>query len=560
MRSHHPRLIPRGASPSGIYPLQAAPTVATAPSPAKFTVAMTGHHFGSASLLVLALGAGPTGALNGQTARPITIQGLGTISFPVSTHSAPAETAFVKGALLLHLFEYEDAATQFQVAERLDPAMALAYWGEAMTHDHGVWDEEDVAAGRAALARYAPTAAEREARAPSARERGYLHAVDILFGDGPKARRDTLYSEAMDSLLAALPGDDEARAFYALSLLGLSQGVRNVPTYLHAAAIAESVYARNPRHPGAAHYWIHGMDDPEHAAGALPAARALSDIAPEAGHAQHMTSHIFMALGMWDDVVRANVNAMRVVNASRARQGVGPGYCGHYNFWLEYGYLQLGSLDEAHDLMKKCRGQADTSTADDRDPDNTRLGSAVEMWSRYIIDSRDWSGADAEWSPRLGQASWTRATWVFTRGLAAAQRGDSGATTSALADFDATRARLLSRMAGETPDPESVEARKRLDVLDLELEAEHQLVRTEPATDSALALLRQATSVEDSMAFAFGPPDVEEPSHELRGDVLLRARRYADAASEYRAALRKAPGRVSAEQGLARARAEGRLP
>ena len=99
-----------------------------------------------------------------------------------------------------------------------------------------------------------------------------------------------------------------------------SEGVRDVPTYLKAAAIAKAVFVRNPEHPGAAHYWIHGMDDPQHAAGALEAARALSKIAPDAGHAQHMCSHIFMALGMWDDVVRANIAAMRVVNHQKAQQ------------------------------------------------------------------------------------------------------------------------------------------------------------------------------------------------------------------------------------------------
>jgi len=496
------------------------------------------------------------GAARAQTSQPITIRGLGTISFPTSTHSAAAESTFVRGVLLLHVFQYGDAAEAFRAAERLDPTMALAYWGEAMTHDHPVWDQEDVAAARAALAKYAPTAAAREAKAPTPRERLYLHAVDILFGGGPKAQRDTLYSRAMKTLLATYSTDDEARAFYALSLLGLSQGVRDVPTYLHAAAIAESVFARNPHHPGAAHYWIHGMDDPAHAAQALPAARALSAIAPNAAHAQHMTSHIFMALGMWKDVVRANENAMRVVDSMRALRAQPPTFCGHYNLWLEYGYLQRGRTDDARTLMEKCELQAVRPTADAQDPDNTLLGSAVQMWTRYILDTRDWSGDQAHWTPDFGSARYPRITWEFTRGFAAARRGDVQTARDAQRGFQRLRTQLMAAIAAKRePDPNDAEYRKRLDVLGLELDAALQLADTPADSDSAVALLRRATQIEDSMAFAFGPPYVDEPAHEMLGDVLLRHGRFTEAALEFQAALERAPGRVSATRGLERARA-----
>ena len=117
------------------------------------------------------------------------------------------------------------------------------------------------------------------------------------------------------------PDDNQAQLFHALALEGRSEGVRNVPDYLRAAEIAKRIFAKNPQNPGAAHYWIHGMDDPEHADGAIEAARALSKIAPDAGHAQHMTSHIFIALGLWDDLVKANEEAARVVYAhARARR------------------------------------------------------------------------------------------------------------------------------------------------------------------------------------------------------------------------------------------------
>ena len=72
------------------------------------------------------------------------IPGLGTATFPTSTHSAAAQSDFMRGLLLLHLFEYPDAAKSFVAAEKADPGFAMAYWGEAMTFNHPVWNEVDV--------------------------------------------------------------------------------------------------------------------------------------------------------------------------------------------------------------------------------------------------------------------------------------------------------------------------------------------------------------------------------------------------------------------------------
>jgi tetratricopeptide (TPR) repeat protein len=491
-------------------------------------------------------------AARAQQAQPITVAGLGTITFPVSTTSPAAESTFVRGVLLLHLFEYDDAAAEFRKARRLDPGMAMAYWGEAMSYTHPVWDQQDTAAARAVLAELGPTPAGREARAGTDIERGFVHAVDVLYGPGPKARRDTLYADAMDDLLRRHPGDDEVRSFYALAVLGLSQGVRELSTYVHAAAIAESVFVRNPRHPGAAHYWIHGLDDPAHAAGALPAARALADIAPDAGHAQHMTSHIFLALGMWDNVVRANVNAMRVVNRARHAAGRPETSCGHYNFWLEYGALELGRRNEARTLVEGCiRQSAVSPRSDATDPDNSLMGSAVGMWARYLIDTEDWSGKLARWTPSVEPGDPVRATWLFARGVAAARRGEVKVAQVALADYQATRQRLMRRYSGST-DPGDAEYLERLTILGLELLADVMLESNPPNGDSAVTLLRQATAIEDGMAYAFGPPFVDKPSHERLGEVLLALGKPADAKREFDAAARTTPNRALVKRGLER--------
>jgi tetratricopeptide (TPR) repeat protein len=484
-----------------------------------------------------------------------TIKGLGTIAFPTSAHSSAAQTDFVRGVLLLHLFEYDEAAAAFHAAERLEPEFAMAYWGEAMTYTHPVWGEHDTTAARAALAKLASSASAREARATTARERGFLRAADVLYGDGSTARRDTLYSREMADLRRAYPHDDEVALFYALSLLGLSEGVRDVPAYLRAGAIAESVFVGNPRHPGAAHYWIHSMDDPDHAAGALVPARALARIAPDADHAQHMTSHIFMALGMWDDVVGANENAMRMVDAVRASRGRPAHYCGHYNAWLEYGYLQQGRVAMARRLMEHCRDEAmlaQRSRRSDLDPDDTPLGSFAGMWTRYVLDTRDWTGDVAGWILDSAAGPATRLDYDFTRAFVAAQRHDLPATDAAVGAYDRD-ARVLAAADSGHLDPETLEFGRRTGVLRLELQAMVASVRGMP--DSALVIFARATASEDSLAYAFGPPFVDAPSHELLGETLLGLHRYRDAVREYTVALQRTPRRTATLLGLARAQA-----
>ena len=183
--------------------------------------------------------------------RAQTIPGLGHVTFPTSTQSAVAQSDFIRGLLLLHLFEYEDAVKSFVAAENADPGFAMAYWGEAMTFNHPVWNQVNVRAGRAALEKFGATAEERAGRIADLRERAYMSAVEILYSrNGDKRERDAQYAAAMQQLAEAYPKDDEAQLFYALALLGTSEGVRDVPTYLRAAEIAKSVFARDPQNPG----------------------------------------------------------------------------------------------------------------------------------------------------------------------------------------------------------------------------------------------------------------------------------------------------------------------
>ena len=455
---------------------------------------------------------------------------LGTIAFPNS--GAPAAQApFIRGVLLLHSFEYGDAAQAFREAQRLDPGFALAYWGEAMTYTHPLWNEQDRTAALAALRRLGPAPEARRERAPTRREQAYLHAVEVLYGEGSKAARDTAYSAAMRRLAGSFPTDREATVFYALSLLGLNQGVRDVPTYLRAAALLEKVFRDNPQHPGAAHLLIHSYDDPIHARLGLAAARAYAKIAPDAAHAQHMTTHIFLALGMWDEVVSQNEIA-----SGRDSSAWTPH---HYTWWLGYGYLEQGRHGDALRHLERMRRNADWTTGHG-------LALLAQMRADYVINTERWDSPSLQWRIDLTHArSRARAEDAFVAGFSALKRGDRAAAADARADLTA-----LNRTP---PAPETGYVDPVPEILDKELAAAFR--QAEGALDGAIALMREAVSVEDAMPLEFGPPAVVKPSHELLGEMLLQAGRSREAQMEFARALRLAPKRALALRGLARAAA-----
>jgi tetratricopeptide (TPR) repeat protein len=489
-----------------------------------------------------------------------TIPGLGTATFPTSTKSPEAQTAFMRGLLLLHVFEYDDAAKTFQLAQSIDHTFVMAYWGEAMTKNHPVWNELDVPAGQAALKKLAPTAEARAALIADPRQRGYLEAVEILYdGKGTKVERDALYATAMEKLAQAYPKDDEAQLFYSLALLGRSEGVRDVPVYLQAATIAKAAYERNPNHPGAAHYWIHGMDDPEHAAGALVAARTLSKIAPDAGHAQHMCSHIFMSLGMWDAVVAANIQAMRVVDDQRRAAGRPIVDCGHYAIWLQYAYDQQGRHEEARRVLAGCEStKKDALAWMSAHPDDSLSSAAarqrviehansslVTMRGTAVIESMQWKGPAASMvidTASLGSdAGWN----MFTTGYAAAQRGDLPLAQESLKQLHG-----VINSAHNDPKTDR-ETALYLGILADDLEG--LTVFKSGDIPAAITLVRRAATSYENMAFDFGPPPILKPPHELLGELLLKDGKPKQAQEAFEASLKRAPKRAQSLLGLARA-------
>ena len=476
---------------------------------------------------------------------------VGQVAFANS--GAPAAQApFLYGLAQLHNFEYDDAARAFRDAQQADPSFAMAFWGEAMTKNHPVWMEQDLGGARRILGRLGSTSPARIAKGGTERERDYLTALETLYGSGDKPARDHAYLEAMTRVHARYPDDVDATAFYGLALLGSAHDGRDAGIYMRAAAAMEEAFAAHPDHPGLAHYLIHAYDDPVHAPLGLRAARRYSSIAPSAPHALHMTSHIFLAAGMWNDVVTANEQATRVAAARAQAAGRSAGGCGHANMWLMYGYLQQGRSDAARGFLNACREQARgagglvtrSAEQDPLDPDNIPAGSYIQMWSRYVIDTEAWTDPLSREELPLGNLVGAKLTRAYVRGLTAAHAQDQPAIERSIDELRGLRLALSSGVSRERYV-------NRAGILESELHA--LLLLTRGRADEAIAQLRRASADEDAMPAEFGPPFIDKPAGELLGEVLLQINRRDDAARAFRAALTRTPMRGSALRGLERA-------
>lgn len=391
------------------------------------------------------------------------------------------------------------------------------------------------------LGRFGSGPAERQARARTERERLWVAAVETLFGEGDKQTRDDRYERAMAGIRDRYPDDPEAAAFHALAILGTAHQGRDHRKYMRAGAIASAVFDAHPDHPGAAHYVIHSFDDPEHAVLGLDAARAYARIAPDAAHAQHMTTHIFLALGMWEDVVRSNEQADAVSDARAATDGRTPSSCGHYNEWLLYGYLMQERAEDAFELLRACGAQTSR--------EGSRVGSFVEMRSRYLLDTEDWDGGALDLAVDLGDDPGVRLSDAYIRAFAGARTGDADAARRWSLVFRELRPAAEAALAGRGMTEEAYVQRPAI----LELHLDGLLADLRGDRSGALARFDQAARIEAELPHAYGPPVIEKPSHELLGEALLADGSHERAVVAFETALDRAPGRTPAVHLLERA-------
>ena len=462
---------------------------------------------------------------------------LGRIDFPNS--GAPeAQAAFLTGMKALHSFEFEDAGEAFRQAQAIDPDFGLAWWGEALSYNHPLWSEQDRLAAHTALAGYASTPEDRAARTPAGRERGLMEAVDVLYGSGDKLSRDIAYSEAMRHLHEDYPEDDEIATLYALSLLGtVRRGDKGFARQVRAGAIALEVFARNPRHPGAAHFIIHAFDDPEHAILALPAAKAYAEIAPAAPHALHMPSHIFVQLGMWEGVVASNEASYRAALEHVERKGLPRGRSEfHALQWYHYGQLQLGNEERARWALDEAFRTLE------RFPSKRVRRGTMRMLARHTLETQRWSEFD---HGILTDADRRHAALQLAAGLSAAYTGKPAAAESALSNILDARKRLEGTASRAW--------RARIVAVELK-ELEAALASARGDDDAAEAFLVEATALEAELNAPSGPPSPMKPAHEMYGEFLLARGRTEEAAVQFKRALERTPNRTRSVRGLERAR------
>ncbi|QTN19076.1 hypothetical protein HZ989_12710 [Brevundimonas sp. AJA228-03] len=496
-------------------------------------------------------------ALLGSACATVPSAKLGDVTF-ANSGAAEAQAPFLRGLALLHNFEYEQAAEAFQEAQKADPGFAMAYWGEAMTYNHAVWMEQDTTAARAVLERLAPTRDARAGFARTPREAGYLAAIETLYGDGPKEVRDDLYAAAMEKLHTDFPTDVDATAFYALSLLGTAHEGRDFATYMRAAALLEAEFPTHVHHPGVLHYLIHSYDDPVHAPLGLRAARLYGAVAPEAPHALHMTSHIFIALGMWDEVIEANINATRAENAREIAQGQPAAACFHYEEWLVYGHLQKGDVPRADDRIAAC--WQTTRTISEMRPQRPRFYQAAvqsysDMLVRRAVETGEWS---SDLATRLDDDALLETRINLAYGEALTAVADPARMQAVAGRLHDLVTQLERRPATPGSEAQQAQVLRLYKVMDEEIAALALIARGD--ADGGLAALRLAAEHELAVPQDFGPPAIPKPTLELLGDLLLASGRPVEAEDAYRRALARTPGRRMTMLGLARAQAAAAHP
>jgi Tfp pilus assembly protein PilF len=515
-------------------------------------------------LLLIALIATLATSLSAQNSQ------LGKVEFSTSG-SEKAQAHFLRGLAALHSFWYEEALDAFRESTKIEPDFMMGYWGEAMAQNHPLWSEQDTAAGRQALSKI------KDSPKLTARERAYLDAVKLLYGEGDKRQRDEAYSAAMEKVYRAYAEDLDAAAFYSLSLLGLMRtDEKSYRLQARAGAIAMDVYQKNPNHPGAAHYIIHAFDDPDHAILALPAARRYASIAPEAHHARHMPSHIFLQLGMWPEAAASNESSWETSDAWMKRKNLSPNVRDYHSLhWLLYVYLQQGRYRKAEELLNLMKKTMAESKYDNKLRPNYYENNYANMAAAFVVETERWNLAPtwfpaseiqlassgstgngqappaqgmhsghggvtpppASDAPTVRSSNRSQTLPIFTRGLSEAVSGS--------ADVEKSIAGLKATAGGAGA------ANPMLEVRELEIAALAASVKLNHI--KATELMKKAVGLEEQLGAPSGPPAIIKPAHELFGEILLRAGKPQEAAEQFRIALRRQPNRARSLLGAARA-------
>jgi len=475
---------------------------------------------------------------------------LGIVNMTI-TGSEAALPHFEKGLLLLHSFEYSDAREAFLNAQKIDPKLAMAYWGEAMTYNHPLWSSQNYDKAVVCLERLKENKQEL-----TSLEEDFLKAIHILYQTKKtKKERDVLYAKFMESLQSKYPDNHEVSAFYALSLLGSVSEGRDYEVYGRGANIVQSIIDKNPNHPGALHYLIHSYDDPIHAKLALNAANSYAKVAPDASHALHMPSHIYLALGMWDEVVSSNENSYQASLNRMERKNLGNNGRGYHAFhWLEYGYLQQGRVEDARNMV------LDLERYVEETPSTVARKHLIYLKGTFLMNTNLWDDPIAKIAIDISDMNVAnRAQYHVIEGMYAFHSKDKNKLMAAIKsiqdDYD-KESLLITYKGAQLCSGSSSKDTSSIDIAQTEIMLEQLLALLSWMNDDielTEKYLIKSNELYNQLSYDFGPPFIQKPTNELYADWLLLQNRPKEAEEQYELTLKKATNRNIAVKGKQKA-------
>ncbi|HLK05918.1 MAG TPA: hypothetical protein VKT53_15875 [Candidatus Acidoferrum sp.] len=445
---------------------------------------------------------------------------------------AEFDTSFNKAMALLHSFQYEDTRAAFDAIAKKNPNCAMAQWGIAMSHYHGLWRSGDAAAGRAAIEKAREIA--KTNAGTSEREKGYIEALAAAYADekADYGARGAAFEKKMGEVAAAYPTDTEAQIFHALSLkLAASPLDKTFSNEKKCGEILEPIFKQQPHHPGIAHYIIHCYDNPVLAQQGLGAARMYATIAPVSAHANHMPSHIFTRVGSWDESIASNIKSAQIAASQEkdSKNGEARDQRLHAMDYLEYAYLQSGQVAKAKAILDEFQSFQEV-------PGLTLTGNYAmgAIPARYAIELRNWKAA-SELTPLTTGVPWGRAlTWEAI--------GEGSARTGKL-----ERAEEAEKKLAELRE----EALKKSEYWSKQIEVQRRevnalILERRGKKEESLAAMRSAVEMEESMDKDAVTPGPVTPAREMLAGMLSAQNRQAEAFAEYQVVLKVAPKRFNA--------------
>jgi hypothetical protein len=462
-----------------------------------------------------------------------TAEKLGSVHFETSCQPKVAPD-FDRSVTLLHSFEFGQAIRGFGDVLAADSTCAMAQWGIALSR----WTNP-MAAGLRSPAllepgRRAALAAARLGAHASGRERDYIEAVGRLYADyehAAQAERVSAYEQAMAGVAARYPADTEAQIFHAIALVAAAPpSDKSYANQRRAGAVLEALWAKEPNHPGLAHYIIHAYDVPALAPQARAAAERYADIAPSAAHALHMPSHTFTRVGLWQESVNTN---LRSIAAAERESAIGELL--HASDYAVYAYLQMrqdAAAKRIVDGLPAIAARLDPNAITGAASGGAGIFALAAIPARYALERRAWSEA-AALVPHPSTMPYADAMTWLTRALGAAHTHDFARARESADSLDAIHARLIA--AGESYWAEQVAIQS--------LEARSAVGAAEGRGDAATKAMGEAALREDATEKNAITPGPLAPAHELFGDLLMELKQPREALAEYQKSLAKEPNR-----------------